>query len=88
MTDDPIRSIDEQTPRESSLNFGRVVALVGLILFLVFIIQNTQDSNMNLLWMTVSLPVWLVAVIVFVIGTLVGYYGKSRQIRAKRKAVK
>ena len=88
MTDDQIRNIDETSPRESSFNVGRIIALLALIVFLVFVLQNTQDSNVELLWMTVNLPVWLVAVILFVLGVIVGYYSKSRKVRAKRKALK
>jgi len=88
VTDDQIRDIAAKEPSESSLSIGRVIALVGLALFVAFIIQNTQDSDVRFLWMDIQLPVWMVAVLIFVIGALVGYYSKVRKVKAQRKALK
>lgn len=88
MTDDPVRNIDAKESEGSTLTVGKVLALLGLAAFVAFIIQNSQTSNIDFLWLTINLPVWLVGVIIFLIGALIGYYSKSRKVKAKRKALK
>lgn len=88
MTDDQTRNIDESGAKGSDLNVGRIVALIALVVFLIFILQNTQEISIQLIWMTVTFPVWLIGVIVFVLGVIVGYYTKSKKVRAKRKALR
>jgi uncharacterized integral membrane protein len=88
MPDDQTRSPTEETktaPRP--LTAARVFALFILAAFLVFILQNSADHSVRFLGWVVTLPFWLVGVIIFLLGVLVGYSVKSRKVRAARRAM-
>lgn len=89
MTDDQARSPSEETqPAPRTLTAARVFALVILVAFLVFILQNSEESSVRFLGWVVTLPFWLIGVIIFLLGALVGYSANSRKVRAARKALR
>lgn len=90
MTDDQYREVGDLARPEkgSSLTFGRVVALVALLAFLVFIIQNTSDTTVRFMGWDFTLSFWLLGLIIFALGWTGGYFSKSRKVRAARKAMK
>lgn len=49
-----------------------VVAGLIVIGMAIFVAQNTEDITFEFLWFNFTWPLWLVLVIVFVLGALVG----------------
>lgn len=66
----------------------RWAAIVLVVLAIVFIVQNgiaTQTTRLQLLWIEVTAPLWLLALIVFLVGGLAGYlFARNRQNRRAR----
>lgn len=57
-----------------------VVGGILLVLLLVFIFQNTNEANLNVLFWEVSWPLWLVLAITIVISFGVGFMlGRRRR---------
>lgn len=89
MSDEGFRDVSEMAKAEGSpITAGRVVALVALAAFLVFILQNTTDTTITFLGWDFTLSFWMVGLIIFALGWVVGYFVKSRKVRARRKALK
>lgn len=87
MSDDQVRDVGELAADEGSkLTFGKFVALLALVAFVVFILQNTADTTVTFLGWSFTLSLWLVGVILFVSGALVGYVAKMRRVRRAQKA--
>lgn len=63
----------------------RWLAIVITILAIVFIVQNgivTRMVTFNLLWIEAQLPIWLVALILFVAGAITGFlFARNRTAR-------
>lgn len=85
MTDGDMRDRAKELDAGSRLTAGRIIGLVALAAMLVFVVQNTGDTEVNFLWLEYTLPLWLNFVILFLLGAIVGYGFKSRRARAKRK---
>jgi uncharacterized integral membrane protein len=88
MADDrPVRDVNDMMEPEagSGIRAGAVVTLVALALLVIFIIQNTNEANITFLTFDATTPLWVLAVVFFVLGTLVGYFVKARRVRRKRK---
>ncbi|MEZ5116564.1 MAG: hypothetical protein R2737_09885 [Candidatus Nanopelagicales bacterium] len=52
---------------------GRAVAVAAIVVVLVvFLVQNLQSSSVQFLWLDFSLPTWLLVLIVFALGVLLG----------------
>jgi uncharacterized integral membrane protein len=89
MSDDrPVRDVSDmmQPEQRSGVTLGGVLAVIALAIFGIFVFQNMEAGTVTLLWFNVEMPVWLLAVIVFLLGAIVGYGLKTRRVRAKRKA--
>lgn len=54
------------------------IALVLLVLVIVFIFQNGQTATVNLLFISISAPMWITLLICLVIGILIGVLGRRR----------
>ncbi|QTX05588.1 LapA family protein [Agromyces archimandritae] len=91
MTDDIGRQSTPGSPPNRFLEWlkQRWVAILLIVLAVVFIIQNGiawQTTTMSLLWITVTVPLWLVALIVFAAGCAVGYvFAKRRAARREQR---
>lgn len=81
-TNDPPTSVK---PPRAGITAGGLIVLIALALFGAFIIQNLETGSVDLLWFNVELPVWLLLVIVFVLGVIVGWFSKSRKVARKRR---
>lgn len=62
---------------------GNWLALLLIILSIVFIAQNTDEVRVNLLWTSVTAPLWLLFLLLLLIGVLSGLIMARR--RAKKK---
>ncbi|MQY12544.1 hypothetical protein SRB5_26790 [Streptomyces sp. RB5] len=58
---------------------GRVVTAVLAILALVFVFQNTDETQIHLIVSEVSMPLWLALLGVGLIGVLVGWMVRGRR---------
>ncbi len=70
------------------MRFTFVLGLVIGILVVIFIIQNTEIVEINVLFWTISISRALVVLMVFIIGILVGAILKSMGERRKEKTTK
>ncbi|WP_223690317.1 LapA family protein [Leifsonia poae] len=65
------------------------LAIVLVILFVVIAIQNgvgSDKATIFLLWATLSMPTWLLVLIVFLVGGIVGWiFARNRASRKARK---
>jgi uncharacterized integral membrane protein len=83
----PIRDIDEMMSPEprSAISAGAVIALIAAALFIVFVAQNLEPTSITYLGFDFEAPVWLVSLIVFVLGWIVGYFMKTMRVRRQRR---
>jgi uncharacterized integral membrane protein len=84
----PTRDIDEMVAPEprSAISVGTVFALIAIALFVVFIVQNMDSIGIRFMGVDVVAPTWLVSLIVFALGFVVGYVVKTLRVRKKRRA--
>ena len=71
--------------RPGWLTPGRVVALVLLVLLVVFALVNRTAVPVDLVVHQLTLPLWLLLAISFVIGLLIGLIGSWHHGRQKRR---
>ncbi|SEB81354.1 Protein of unknown function [Paramicrobacterium humi] len=64
------------------------IALVLVILVIVFMVQNAQETSVAILWVTVRWPLWLAMAIVFVLSFAAGYLARGRRFKRQRKAMR
>lgn len=73
-----------QPPDTSNgLSPKQIVAILLGVLAVVFVLQNRADASINLLWITVTMPVWVAFAGLLVVGIVIGYLLAGR--RAKRR---
>ena len=76
----------EQTTKSSGLSRispAQWVAIVLAVLAIIFIVQNHHRVDINILMVTITSPMWLVLLIIFVVGWLAGLL-TLRPRRARR----
>ncbi len=78
-------------PKKSGMRITwRGISLIVIaVLLLVFAVQNLQLAAVNFLGATMQLPVWVLVVVSFILGMLLGglVKGAARTLRNKPKAV-
>jgi lipopolysaccharide assembly protein A len=67
------------TRRSRRIPFRYWVIIVLAALAAIFIAQNTDQHPIHLLWVTIASPTWLVLVVIFVAGMLVGALLRRRR---------
>lgn len=84
MSDQDYRDRDKELRKGegSSIRPGQWIGLIALALFIIFVVQNTNDGSMEVLFWELTLPVWVFFVGVFLLGAVFGWFAKGR--RAKR----
>ncbi len=60
----------ENTGRKFNLRIA--IGIAVLVLAVIVIAQNTEDATFNFLSWDISMPLWLVLTIMFVLGMLLG----------------
>jgi uncharacterized integral membrane protein len=77
-------------PRGAALSGGVVATLVGGGLLVVFMVQNTEDVTLQLLFWSFTVPLWLFTLIVAILGSIVwigfGILRRHRRRKARRDA--
>ena len=89
MTDDQFRDNGEEpaaSQERTGLRLGPIFGLGVLALFLVFIFQNGDESDIHFLWFDLALPIWVLVIVIFALGIMFGWFAKWRQGRDKQAA--
>lgn len=84
MSDEGIRDRAAELERGPTMSAGRIASLVALVLFIIFVLQNTDEGTVEFLWMDLTLPAWIYLVVIFALGVIVGWFSKMRSIKRKR----
>jgi uncharacterized integral membrane protein len=75
--------------RGSGLGGGAIVALSGVALLLIFMLQNTEDVRLDFLFWSFTWPLWLFTFVVALVGALVwfglGVIRRHRRRKARRE---
>ena len=66
------------------IGFGMIVSAVILVALVVFVIQNLDEVEVEFLFLSVSFPLWLVAVIFLALGVVLGWIWRWMSRRRKR----
>lgn len=65
---------------KNEITLKRVLALVGLIFLVIFIIQNWSKAELSLIFFSIKLPFIIWVVIIYLLGALSGWaFNKKRQ---------
>jgi uncharacterized integral membrane protein len=74
---------DEQQPSttEHVRRFGPPL-VIGIIA-LLFVVQNTEETQFNVLWFDFRLPLWIMLVLFMVAGAIIAY-GITRRIKSRK----
>jgi lipopolysaccharide assembly protein A len=80
--------MSQQTPSENGLvGFlkQRWLTIVLVVLAALFVIQNQRDASIQVLWLRVNSPLWLVLTALFLAGFAAGafYYRRRKAGKAK-----
>ncbi len=51
----------------------RVLAVVLVLLAALFVLQNRNTTSIDLFWISLQAPLWLVLVVIFAIGWVAGF---------------
>lgn len=84
---------DEHVEREweevnTKSRAGLIALAIAAVLFLVFILSNTADVDIQFITASFTMPEWLMFTIIFVLGLVVGWTGSAIRRRSKLKAAK
>lgn len=75
----------EATERKR-LSGGAVASLVGVVLLVIFIVQNTEQVRLHFLVWSFSWPLWLYTIVVAAFGALIWLgLGVMRRHRRRRE---
>jgi uncharacterized integral membrane protein len=66
------------------IGFALIVSAVILIALAVFVIQNLDEVEVEFLFLSVSFPLWLVAVIFLALGVILGWVWRWMSRRRKK----
>ena len=71
MTDrNRVKGTNAVTPGGRRLTVGQIVAIALAVLAAIFIAQNRQDATVSLLFITVTLPLWITLACATAVGWL------------------
>ncbi|MCD2110692.1 MULTISPECIES: LapA family protein [Rhodococcus] len=51
----------------------RVLAVVLVLLAALFVLQNRNSTSIDLFWISLQAPLWLVLVVIFAVGWVAGF---------------
>ena len=76
-------STGAQPVERRPVHWRLVLGVVVLAAALVLIFQNADEYTVHLFWATVTMPLWVLLAITFVLGLVVGWMLKTRRARRK-----
>ena len=71
---------------KSGIGAGAIIGGISALVALIFILQNTGSGEVQFLAWSFTFPIWLWALILFLLGGVSGYFFHWQRIRARRKA--
>lgn len=75
----------EETPESGAkLGGGAIASLIGIVVLLIFVAQNTEDVKFDFLWVDFTWPLWLYTIVVALFGALV-WFGLGVMRRHRRR---
>ena len=70
---------------KKSVGAGTIIGGITAVIALIFILQNTGSGEVNFLAWSFTFPIWLWALILFLLGGVSGYFFHWQRIRSRRK---
>ena len=67
------------------LSGGAIISIVGVVLLVIFMIQNTERITLDFLFWSFTWPLWLFTVVTALVGALV-WFGIGVVRRHRRRA--
>ena len=71
-------------PGGRGLSGGAIASVSGLVVLLIFVVQNTESVKFKFLWFSFSWPMWLYTIVVALVGALV-WFGLGMMRRHRRR---
>ena len=77
--------MNDESAEHRGFSIGAIFGGVAAVLALIFILQNTQTVPIQFLAWEFDLPVWVWALILFLLGGVTGYGFSWRRQRRRRR---
>jgi uncharacterized integral membrane protein len=75
----------EESPGSGTkLSGGAIASLTGVVVLLIFVVQNTEDVKFDFLFVDFTWPLWLYTIVVALFGALV-WFGRGVMRRHRRR---
>lgn len=90
----PQDEAEERHEVGAGVPWGGIIIVIGVILLVVFSVQNTQSTSLEFLWLTADFPLAIVILVTAVVAALVAvtagalYRRSRRRRRAERTALR
>lgn len=81
---DQPRNVNEGADRQRNI-FATVVGGIIAVVVIIFVVQNTEEVQVQWLGLDWSMPLWLLILIVMLLGVALGWLARWRQVRRRRK---
>jgi uncharacterized integral membrane protein len=82
--DEPIATSGSSDERR--LGGGAIASLTGVVLLIVFMLQNTEDVKLEFLFWDFTWPLWLLVIVSALLGALVWFgIGVMRRHRRRKE---
>ncbi len=78
------RSVDKE---DRQISIGLIVGAIAGVALLLFILQNTEEQNINFLFWDIGMPIWLLLVITIlltVVATIIVMWYLGRRERKSK----
>ena len=70
----------------AGLGGGAIASISGLVLLLIFVVQNTEDVKLDFLFWDFTWPLWLLTIVSALLGALVWFgFGVMRRHRRRKE---
>jgi uncharacterized integral membrane protein len=70
---------------KKGVSAGAIIGGIAAVIALIFILQNTGSGEVQFLAWSFTFPIWLWALILFLLGVVSGYFFHWQRVRARRK---
>ena len=81
---DQPRNVNEGADRQRNI-FATVVGGIIAVVVIIFVVQNTEEVQVQWLGLDWSMPQWLLILIVMLLGVALGWLARWRHVRRRRK---